>query len=280
MPVTWLTPTTPAHGLEEPEEIAHTVQEQWTNDKLSATVGLKCPWMQRHDTMANLLIFAKLWPYDAGYKMRAVSGSILPFGQNPQDYLDDVGGHGLKYDHAHLTVNFETADVYEHSSGAKIIYSEEISPTAEMLTLPPDKIRWSNPTTGKYIKPEEAPSMLQVGFDYGLTYYNLSSVPTAFLNLTGLCNNDFVPSSFFGVSFPLETLLYNPPTVSRSVSLSASASRYTLRSRLTFKSGTWNRFWNIDTGNWEYMYRDGDPNPIKNYPPSNFAGILPNGILP
>jgi hypothetical protein len=272
--VNWLTGS--PGGIAEPYEMHGTAQESWANDKLTASVQLRCAWAQRYDVLGNILTFGRQWPYHPdGSPVRAISGTIQPA---PADSaLDAAGGHGLSYAEALLNVNFESADS-EENNGDVVVYSASIEPTAEYLTLPHKGLYW-DAAQEEPLKPEEAPGMLQTGFDYKLTYYNLSSIPAAFLTLTGKCNVAAVPTSFFG-DLAAETLLYNPPTINRSVSFgTGSGNKWTLSTRLTYKPNEWNKFWRVETRAWSYQYCE-DGSVHRAIPTASFAGILPSGILP
>jgi hypothetical protein len=266
MPITWLTGA--PGGVDEPWETPHSAHETWANDKLTASVQLRVAWAQRYAVMENILVNALRWPYHAATTpLRATHGQI-----NTMDGVSITGDEpgGNAFEHAILTVDFESAEATED----EVVYSESIEPTAEFLTLPHDGLFWDAGAT-EPIKVAEAPGVLLPGFDYKLTYYNLASIPSAFITLIGKCNDPAVSTSMFG-SLAAETLLYNPPTMSRSLSFGGD-NRWTLSTRLTYRYGGWNKHWRVETGAWSYQYRESGA-AHKPIIPASFAGILPDGI--
>ena len=266
MAISWLTDTSPPHGLAEPDELHITQSESWSNDKISTQVELKVAWNERYDVLHNLLTSGKRWPYHASNTCIASSGSIVPF-PGQQGTRD---GGGYIYDYAKLTVVFESLSATEGEETT--IYSESIEPTLEFQTLPPSQFRWGS-GSGDELLPEEAPGRLQVGLDYVVTLYNLPSIPTEAVTLIGKSNSGTVTSASLGLTFAAETLLFNPPKISRNVAF-GSSNRYTMQTRFTCKPSGWNKFWRSSTQAYESIYVAGGSE-YKNFPPASFANMLP-----
>lgn len=266
MSITWLTD---AGSLDEPFEEFGSIKETIGDDNQSASVVLRCPWVDRYAVMDNILANALAYPYRPDDGLGATSGAISPFST-----AATADGSGLVYEDALLTVNFTSAKKNDGSNEDIQIFSEAIDPTAEFITVPADDFRWGS-DTGDKLKPDEAPGKLLVGLDYVLTYYNMTSIPSAFFTLIDHCNASGVSSTFFGYTFPAETLLYNTPSVSRSTTFSGTG-KMTLKVRFTYKPTTWNKFWRSKTSSYEYMYhKDGGGSHYPNFPTGDFSGALP-----
>ena len=58
-------------------------------------------------------------------------------------------------------------------------------------------------------------------------------------------NEATVSSYTLGISFPAQTLLFNPPTCQRKVMMGPSPNlTWTVTYRFTYKACGWNQFWN------------------------------------
>lgn len=271
MPINWITAD---EYIAEPWEVHGTSRESWSNDRLTADVELMCPWADRYDVLVNILKYALPWPYHISSPCRAVSGSIRPFVARGTEVADA----GLSYDLAVLAVHFEAAeDGGSDENGNTIVFSEQIAPASEFLTLPYEDFRWmgdsDQPTVP--IKPDEAPGRLVRGLDYVVTWYNFSSIPAVVLTAPNHVNLYSVVSASLGLTFDAQTLLFQPPTVTRNVSFN-DANRYQLQCRFTWRLGTWNKFWRAETGDYEYIYhKDAGGTPYLNFPTADFSGLVP-----
>jgi hypothetical protein len=273
---TWLNPTSPDHGLTEPEEMHQGQSESFAYDAVSAAVQLKCLWSQRHAIVYNMLAGPTPWPYAPGNGMYAAKIGVTPFageagakaGTNSQFY---------SYDYATLNVGFQTIDIQDGEN--PVMYSESIEPSAEFITLDPANYRWGS-SSGAQVK--EGPGRLAIGLDYVVTIFNQLSVPSWVLSLIGCVNNDAVVSASLGLTFGSGTLLFNPPKISRSVAF-GSSNRYQIVTRYSFRPDGWNKFWRPDKGTpagsspgYDSMYhKDSGDVAYLNYTPASFAGAIP-----
>lgn len=194
-------------------------------------------------------------------------------------------------------------------SSTRAMYSEELTPNAEMLSLPNYLFQWGTKPfnnkawllthTGKQkavtedelqeqfvvgdtIKPnpdynelteEEAPSRRMHGFDYVITWFNMPSIPSAYLNVN-MVNYGPVYSPSLGVIFPSGTLLLNSSRAGRTVSF-GGANRYQIETRWSFNPMSWNKFWRVRSMQYEELYLKGTSNQYYNFPSTNFSGLLP-----
>lgn len=270
MPIAWLSGSPP--GLDEPTEMHQTYSEQWSDDKLSADVQLKCAWSQRTGILNNILTTPLEWPYQPGNGIYAISGTIRPFTGEP----GTADGSGYTWTDALINVHFETLSVGNDPGGGDgtVIYSESIEPTAEFLTIPHTDFRWGS-SAGAALKQEEAPGRLEIGLDYVVTLYKMTSVPAWVLTLVNKVNNASVVSASLGVTFAAGTLLFNPPKISRSISLGGS-SAYTISTRYTYKASGWNYFYRAESGTYVQMYhKDSGGTPYLNFATADFSGAIP-----
>lgn len=251
----------------EPYEMDGTAVENFGRESLSASVQLKCPWDQRHEIMYDMIFNRVAWPYLDHDGLVATSASAVAFTGSVG--VQDL--YGYEYELALLSIQFATDSREEGED--ETLYSESLEPTAEFLTIPPTDYRWGS-SAGTALKQEEAPGRLEVGFDYVVTRYRLPTIPSWVLTLNGKCNSGSVVSPSLGLTFASEHLMFNPPAISREVTLDGD-NLYTLQTRLTFRgNGGWNYFWRPETGAYEQIYHK-DGGVYKNFIPASFAGVLP-----
>lgn len=268
MPIEWLQE---GSEFDQPHEMHGTALVSFADDKLSASVQLKCPWEDRYGILNTMLLTPSEWPYLPGEGLYAKTGSIAPF--LGEGIKIDGSPSGLDYELALLNVNFETFDVPE-GEGPGELYSESIEPTAEFLTIPHTGFRWGS-GVGEELKAEEAPGRLEVGLDYVVSWQKVQTIPATALTLIGCVNNANVTSPSLGLTFATGTLLFNPPKISRSVKL-GGISYFTMQIRLTYRRNGWNWFWRAESGAFEQIYPEGSgTSPYLNFTPASFAGVLP-----
>jgi len=271
---TWLTPTSPDHGLDEPVEMHLGQSDSFSDDAFETTVQLKCRWDQKIAVMNNMLIGPSEWPYLPGQGIYASRASSVPF-PGETGTRSGAANQFYTYDFALVTVAFEPLSI---SGGENpTFFSESIEPSAEFITIPHTKFVWGT-GIGTDLKPEEAPGKVLIGFDYVVTLFNVVSVPSWVLTLVGCCNSAAVTSPSLGFTFPLQTLLFNPPKISRTVALGGS-NRYQISTRYTYRRDGWNKFWRAESNPpaFESMYHKDLPGDViyLNYPTADFSGAIP-----
>lgn len=252
--------------------------ESTSRDSFTQTVTLRVPWNKRYAVRDELLFGPtgvegpKLYPYHSNPTTIATSIGITP--DNAKSNND--GGDGLEYIDALLTVGFELAEAKETEPGSGLydFISEEFTPTAEFLTIDHNGFLWGSATEGVGVPLEaaEAPGKLIIGADYTQTRYNLSSIHSDYLSLIGHTNNAAHTAQLLGVTFAIDTLLFNPPSTNRTIK-SNGTGLWTLSSTFTYKPTEWNKFWRAKEQQFEEMYILGDSRYF-NYPQGSFANIL------
>lgn len=260
-----------AYGLStECYELNGSPVEEATDTSFTATVRLRCPWPLRRQLAAELSDYT-LYQGASGVAARVRSISIAP--------LTDVQGAGslleADYEEAVLTVRYVFDRDTPTEDGGDLL-SETLEPTAQNLTMAWERFRWA--AGGQSLEPGEVPSKILRGMDYVLTKYNLSAIPAAALTLVGCCNDAPVTAVTLGLTFPAETLLFNPPTLHRKVSLGPSAeNRWTATYRFTYKPEGWNTFWNAhaDPPRWDSIQIHNGAGYVayQQYPPASFSGL-------
>jgi len=230
----------------ETEELAGSPQENWDENGLTATVQLQCAWAERTTVAAETVGLNQLYPRIPTSKARAKSSACVPFGACSQAASGAVG-----YEHAMVTVQYVAKDAPE---GEDLI-SESLEPTAEFQTLDYRGFCWSS-GSGTPLEKDEAPGRLVRGLDYVHTRHRMTSVSPAVLSLVGYVNAGAMYAPTLGLSFAAQTLLYNPPSLSKKYT--TTGSDFTVGTfRFTFKPNGWNTFWRQATQAYEAMYVKG-----------------------
>lgn len=246
------------------EEHATVTESMTLETGVAATVTLRCLWADRFALMADLLATPRVWP-NGGFVVppKAATASSKPF---PTNYL--TVGQACEYQHALVTVN------YSHKIVDTI--SESLEPTAEFVTVDHKQFRW-NDAFGPVLLEGEAPGFLVKGCNLVRTFYNQPALPPNMLDLIGKSNGAIYNSVLLGVSFPIETLLFQPPTMNRTFTTTGT-NGWTLQTKFAFKPQGWNKFWraaaNNGAGDWAEIWHINGLAVYKPYPPDDFSLYL------
>jgi hypothetical protein len=229
---------------------------------MSNSVTLRCAWADRYDLLADIIEGRRGWPYGSlgPVAAQAFSGSCRPA------QSEFVGfGQGCVYSEALVTINYSTK--------IKDLVSETLEPTAEFLTLDYKLFRWTS-LAGDVLQENEAPGQLQRGLNLVRKNYRLATIPNTVLTAIGLSNATAYTSALLGnMTFPEETLLYQPPTLDRTITL-AGTEGFNLTTKFTFKPQGWNKFWRSKTQAYEEIIVAETGVVFKPYPPGNFGSLL------
>lgn len=255
--------------------------EQWDANGFSATRVLRCAWSSRF-TLADELLGGDsgrgaLYEPKTSTGARATGIAMGP----PGGTMLPISGTIAGYNNAELTVTYGNGP----GDSADLV-SESLEPTAEFLTLPPEKFLWGSGTvgTGVDLEEDEAPGMLIRGMDYVLTRYQVPYIPIALTTLPGKVNDATVTASLLLTSpgvcmaFAAETLLFGNPTLQRTTKTDNSPC-WTINYRFSYRPSGWNKYWRsgASTPGYETLYEKGG-SAYKSYPTASFAGIC--GALP
>lgn len=280
MPITFL--TDPAPGLDEPTAISFSEVENYNGNTYTADVVLETPWDQRNGVMENILNASLPWPY-ASSPMVATTGSINP----TPEILTSKDGSGNTYLSARLTINFQ-GEVGMGTGGpgeSPVIFYESIEPNAEMLKTNPRSpsgeqlYYWGEFAVDEdAVTDQEAPTKILFGMDYVVKYMKLSSIPGIALTYMDCVNEGSITSPSLGLTFDDETLLWNPPKISRNVTAKLDANTFDMEARWSWRKNGWNKYWRAQSGTFEqiYLLRVGhEPVLIKNFEPVDMTDMLP-----
>lgn len=136
---------------------------------------------------------------------------------------------------------------------------ESIEPNCEFLTLDTDQLKWAD---GTAINSSAAPGVLIKSFDWSLTRYKANAVPEWVFDAIGKVNQQVYHSYAFGKAFAAGTLLLGSFSINKETS--QANINYTNGFKFSFRSQTWNKFYNTKLGNWQYIV-DADNNAIYPY---------------
>jgi hypothetical protein len=239
----------------------NTAQEDFDAETgFGASVTLRCLWSDRLLLMDDILSNSRTWPYNA--KAQAHRATSVPA---PSQYT--TSGQGAEYIHALVTV--------EYSTKIKDLISESLEPAVEFLTTDHKQFRWAS-VDGEPLLESEAPAVQYKTMNLARTLYQLPAIPAAVLTCVGCSNSASYTSALLGLTFGVETLLFQPPTTNRAIKTSGTDG-WTLNTKFTFKPQGWNKFWrpgkDAGAGGWdEIVHIKGTV--YKPYPPANFAAFL------
>lgn len=245
-------------------EMHGTAQEQHGERGMTASVQLKCPWSLRHTLAIDVVANRRPWPKGSGLIVPlGASASISPF---PSKGSVNSTSELIHYEEALVTIQYsmelETIDGVVDS----------IEPTAEFIVLSHRGFRWGA-SDGDFLKEEEAPGYLLRGLNFVRVFPDRSFPPSpATISLVGRVNQNPVTSTQLGFTFAAETLLFNPPTLTRSMQ-SNGAARYSQTVKFTYKPEGWNKYFRARTQQWESLYIAGGAE-YKSYVPANLTPVL------
>lgn len=258
--------------------------EDWANSTLYTVGDLKrdilvpSSWicLVGHTSAAGPTTFAQDRTANPTYWLSVGSGAIaLTVGATPfkaeQKGSDDVAA----YEKALITVEYgppKGGAPPEDVEG--VLMSESLEPTAEFLTEDYTQFQWGSGATGIPLKENEAPGRLMRGLDYVVTLHQVTTLPASTLSHVGFVNSVAISPKtvgLTGLTFAIETLLYQPPTIQRVIT-TEGAKKWTVTKRYTYKPNWdganargWNWFWRAETGIYEQLYLKGTDTVRKPY---------------
>lgn len=239
-------------GLIEPQadpppfdEMGGSPTEDWSPTTLTATRRLKCAWTDRyavgdwHTTPPN-----DMYPYanpDQAYVTRV---GVTPVGE-----ACDYQGGLASYDEAFIDLTYETLngdrpDSQNPSPSGATLIEEAIQPTLELISL--DNIGsfcWGS-ASGDPVELSSVPAYRKLQVTYSVTLHGIQSISPNVINYGGYCHSLPYVSRTIGWSFPAETLLYSPPSMTRSVSVLGLTTGWTVAIPWQYQPQTWNKFLN------------------------------------
>jgi hypothetical protein len=240
-------------------EMKDSVTETFDKDGLKATVQLMVPWANRYALRADLIGFKRLWPY--GYGARVISVGLAPFGAKG---ISD--GQGLTYESAIATVNYSSKENED-------LVSESLEPSVEFVTQDHKHYRWTN-ASGDPLVAAEAPGRQIFSFVLTRTLHKLEPpLPPGLLTCLGQCNETVYTSALLGLAFAEETLLFQPTSISRTIT-SDGSDALDVNLKFAFKPDGWNKYYRAATGAYEEIFNVETSAVEKSYPPGDFSWAL------
>lgn len=258
------------------EELDGSPIESVSDNGVEVLRKFKCAWGDRL-TLARELIGSVTSDGEGGYITTAPATygplsaatvdrvTIEPFG-SVQAMPGDA--QQSSYAHAVLTVRYGNTR-FRYVGDAGTLASEELEPVAEFVTLPSQQLKWG--ASGPPLRPDEAPGRLLRGLDWVYTRHRVPELNAAIFDLVGKVNEATVTSNTLGFTFAAETLLYNPPTLRRTIT-SNGADAWQVTYRFTYRPTGWNRFWRPDTDTYVQLYNNAGA--INVYEPGDFLQLM------
>lgn len=244
-------------------------------DAPEARVTLQCDYADRYALVSDLLLNRRPWPYYiAPFVPLATTVQIVNI---PGKYTTDASTQLAFYERSELTVNY--------TSKFQDLFSEEIEPTSEFQSIDNKLFKWQS---GGPLSEDTEVGFLRRGLMLSKTYFDVADpLPNFLIDYTGFVNSDTVTNSM-GFIFTPETLLYVPPSLSRTVRFD-STNAWQVGTKFMYKRPFpsndefpgWNTFWNPATQLHERMiskqnaFGSGSPSePYFQYPKLPFGGVF------
>lgn len=256
--------------------------EQSGPQGFTATRILRCAWDDRLALMDELQgtfsdgvggytnELPHLYPHRDSVRCVGVSNIVGHDDDNPQAFGGDL--KVAAYSYALLTVNYaEAGDPAGGGGGSVELTDESISPFSEFLTIPPKGLKWGS-TSGDALTDDETIGKLFKGFNWDLTRLNVASVGSEYATLIGCVNDAEITSTRLGFTFPAETLLFQPPLLTRKVNADGVSSKWTIKTSLAFKPQGWNVFWRASANAYVAIFNAAGQ--VKPYTPADFSPII------
>lgn len=240
----------------------------------SAGVTLRCAWADRFNVAAAALGSAD--PQLGLLDVVCLDADITPV---PSEGTAD--GQGIVYEQALVRLKYgmlpggASETKTDPVSGEDVIVTESLEPTIEYIKLDPRGFRWTD-NAGRPVKENEAPSREARGMNIVRAVQNLPSVHSSILTLAGKTNQAEYVSTILGITFPVETLLFIPPSV-RRVMKSDGTNVMSIVIKFGYKEKGWNKFWRQDksgTDKYDTLYDVANSTTYKNFPPADFSNWL------
>lgn len=247
-------------------EVQNTRSETFTRNGLEASVTLQCDYADRHALAADIVGLRKPFPLTSYTLPPLAVGAAIRFGN---ERAENSNGE-LVYQDALVTITYSNDEEED-------LVSESLEPTAEFITLDFRRFRWGS-VTGAPVLEGEAPGKQFKGMNLVRTHFNIEPpLPGVLLTAMGGVNDAIYTSSLLGLAFDEETLLYQPPALSRTIT-TAGDRAFDITLKFSYKPEGWNKYYRAATGIWERMYLTpslGAAGGVWNsYPLKDFSSLL------
>ena len=185
------------------------------------------------------------------------------------------------YTEAELVLNYGIPPFGTGANEAEVmdLASESLDFAAEFITVPEKNLFWASDGTDRLLE-GQAPGKVLKTMEWVYTQYYVPTIPALAVALIGKVNSTAMTSSRLGMTFDVETLLFNPPAVSRNIT-SEGVGAWQLTYRFSYKPWGWNKFFKGGHGtvaganlilDAQTIYDD-NGKIVKFYEPASFTGI-------
>lgn len=230
---------------------------------ITFNVELQCKCEDRHDLIGDILFTPQPYPKFTGFPIYANSAAARPMGDITRSVED--GQEWLYKGDALVNVSYSTR--------VQDIFSDSIEPLIEYGTLDHKNFKWINGGVKMGLVEGEAPPFITRSLNFVRTRYKLATIPPVCFSLCGYVNSDAVESEQLGMTFPPETLMFQPLNMSQTMS-TMSVSGWTIALKFAYKASGWNTFWRARTQAYESLYISNSLVAYKQYPSASFAELL------
>jgi hypothetical protein len=254
-------------------EPSQEIIEDTTTGLWSCRRRLLCTWANRLDVINHFLYPIPGKAHDSNALATVRKATSEGFGKS-----DGVDGNGLlQYVEAIVTLNYSTPtygmpQVLTYPNGSTEVASQVIEPSNEYITVDHSDLHWDS-ATGPSLNAAEAPSRMNLGFDYIYTRYGVSSIHPNVMNYQGSVNNGTVTAIALDISFTAEQLLYLSFSMNQRTESGVSKLDYAMR--FSFRYAGWNAFWRkskVPAPGFSHIYRS-DGERYNNFPLVDFNNL-------
>lgn len=237
-----------------------TVKEDVQDSGTTCSVTLRTAWSLRHSLVYDIVGNRRPWPHTSWPVQPLASQAAIV----PDKTAYTTSGQSCTYIDALVTITYSTYILD--------ICAESLEPTAEFLTLDWKRFRWGA-KNGDPLLEKEAPGKLVKGLNLVRQLFNRTPpLSTSLLTLMGSSNQAAYTSALLGLTFAKETLIYQPPSLQRTIKTNGDM-RFNLTLKFSYKPEGWNKYWRAKSQTWEEIF-DVDTGLYKCYPPADYSAFL------
>ena len=222
---------------------------------------LVCNWSDRYELADE--IDGTIYPYNTNSGAYCIDIRIDPW----PGASEDAGSGMAYYEKAVVTALYSTR--YYHNGTE--LRSEELGPKTTTLSLSHYPLAWGA-ANGPPLHPKEAPEPFLPGLVYTITRHKIWTMPVSVLGLVGCINSGAVSSVMLGLTFGAQTLLYQPPRITRKFT-SGGITSFFVKQSFIYQPGTWNKCFRTDTATWTDIYVAGGDRVLP-YTVADFSSIV------
>ena len=257
-------------------EIDNTAKSNAGLNGNAASVVLGCAYADRFLVGNDILQNRRVWPAGTGTGApRAVDVQITGFGllTNTQAGSPQL----LDYGEARLNVTYEplSGEVPENPEEAGYdLLTEGFETQVDGKRLDHTAFLWKSASgAADQLEPGDAPVIQVRRMRLTREFYGLAVLPTYVLNFVGKCNNAAYFSNILNLNFPAETLLFGQPVASRTIRTDGSDG-WNLKLSLSYKEEGWNKFFRMQTNDYDTIVRKWDSGDVEIYPPVDMSALF------